>query len=384
MPERSFTPTPERSTLAYDIQFDIEDYQILNSRRPKISPEEFTRKKIQLDQLKIHNLQTTLGERFNAQVLQITYHLINGQLFNTDHDEPFLEIIKRGQIFRENNNSQDVKREKAEVTGFTKVQEILNDPNFEGKIIIISPKGDENSIYQHNFFDVCTKNENGTITMSRYNCKLSYQEFYEAANLIDHFNNLLPNSKDSDFLENPLLTYKSLKEIHEILHQQEETLSLSEYKKLLEACTPLIIVYISALTENHDAKQIARIYNSILNYADEFFFKEDNRPTLFKSTSTPQLLYRTIEYFAKQTVRQVAGGCGIQSGFSTSSLISVGLLSPYSVAEFGLGSGSCENCGASEGHFHCPGCGGKITSGMGITTCPHCGLTKEEAGSKCA
>lgn len=34
-------------------------------------------------------------------------------------------------------------------------------------------------------------------------------------------------------------------------------------------------------------------------------------------------------------------------------------------------------------YFNCPRCGGKIESGKGITTCPHCGLTKEAAGSTC-
>ena len=33
--------------------------------------------------------------------------------------------------------------------------------------------------------------------------------------------------------------------------------------------------------------------------------------------------------------------------------------------------------------FECPGCFGKIASGQGITKCPHCGLTKEQAGSIC-
>lgn len=33
--------------------------------------------------------------------------------------------------------------------------------------------------------------------------------------------------------------------------------------------------------------------------------------------------------------------------------------------------------------FSCPKCGKPIPSGRGITTCPHCGITKEEAGSIC-
>lgn len=33
--------------------------------------------------------------------------------------------------------------------------------------------------------------------------------------------------------------------------------------------------------------------------------------------------------------------------------------------------------------FPCPRCNGPIPSGFGIETCPHCGLTKKEAGSTC-
>ncbi len=37
----------------------------------------------------------------------------------------------------------------------------------------------------------------------------------------------------------------------------------------------------------------------------------------------------------------------------------------------------------NEAYFECPRCHGLIKSGLGITTCPHCGLTKEQAGSSC-
>lgn len=36
-----------------------------------------------------------------------------------------------------------------------------------------------------------------------------------------------------------------------------------------------------------------------------------------------------------------------------------------------------------ESSFPCPRCGQPIPSGRGITKCPHCGITKEEAGSPC-
>lgn len=37
----------------------------------------------------------------------------------------------------------------------------------------------------------------------------------------------------------------------------------------------------------------------------------------------------------------------------------------------------------NRGKFNCPKCKGEIDSGKGIETCPHCGLTKQEAGSTC-
>ncbi|MFZ2152963.1 MAG: hypothetical protein WAV41_02795 [Microgenomates group bacterium] len=36
-----------------------------------------------------------------------------------------------------------------------------------------------------------------------------------------------------------------------------------------------------------------------------------------------------------------------------------------------------------EKYFRCPKCKGKIKSGEGTETCPHCGMTKQEAGSVC-
>lgn len=37
----------------------------------------------------------------------------------------------------------------------------------------------------------------------------------------------------------------------------------------------------------------------------------------------------------------------------------------------------------SEGYFDCPRCKGPIPSGRGITTCPHCGIKKEECSGGC-
>lgn len=376
MPERLLT----RAQVGYDILFDIVDYQNLYHSKSRLSPGEFDRQKCQLDTLKRHNLKSALGERFNAEVFCVTYYFASGQLFNADHDEPFLEVIQRGQKHRQQAGSAEIVREKAEAAGFAAMSRILLDSQGESlserKVIIISPRGNKNSIYQHNFFDVYQKNHDDTITMSRFTCKFNYCQFRQAAANIDPFANLPPNPTDADFLATPLLTYKSLTEICKILSPQEETLPLNQYQQLLEICTPLITSYLQALAaENVDPGKINKLYAAILNVADDFILKPAMRQQLTEliHQSLP-LLVPAIEYYSRLPVRPVAAGCGIQTGFrsNVNGQLSI-VMTHWSVAEFGLGNRSLTaektlNC-------RCPFCSRQvnavITSGRII--CPSCG-----------
>lgn len=381
MPERLLT----RAQLGYDILFDIADYQNLFREQGGLTPQEFARRKTQLNTLKKHNLESLLGERFNAEVFQVTYHLTNGQLFNTDHDEPFLEIVKRGQKYREVAGSKEVEREKAEVTGFEKMSRILLDCQGESlserKVVIISPEGSEHSIYQHNFYDVYSKSADGQITMSRLTCKFNYQQFRQAAITVDPFADLPQNPTDADFLAIPLITYKSLAEIQEILSPQEETLPLNQCQKLLEVCAPLNTNYLEALAaENVNVNQTSKlcntILNAILNVADDFILKPAMRQQLTELIRQPRaLLAPAIEHYGLRQVRPVVAGCGLQSGFSVSShLLSLGLTSsPWTVAEFGLNNN--KSLGEKTLNCQCPFCRQQVEAIItcGKIICPKCG-----------
>lgn len=351
---------PERAILGYDPQFDINDYR-------RASGEDIP----QLHMLKRHNLETMLGERFNVELSQVSYFVENGQLKSPDHNEPFLEIVKRGQEYRLKLGSRDALREAAEVEGFAKVQQILTDLDSqpEKKVIVISPKGPTGSIYQHNFFDVYSKNPNGQITMSRYTSKLSYQEFRQAATLLDPFTSLPASPMDTDFLKSPLETYRSVDEILEILHPSEKTMPLREYQKLIEACMPLILAYINALAQGSPVYEIGKIYNALLNYADNLVLSPKTRLAFDPLASKPPSINHLVADFGWQPVRPVAAGCGGQSGFSNSPNI---FGSPFSVSEFSFGQDQygtleihCEECGATysrdKGKLEksCRNCGGK-------------------------
>ncbi len=84
-------------------------------------------------------------------------------------------------------------------------------------------------------------------------------------------------------------------------------------------------------------------------------------------------------YYARQGTATVAGGsCPVTRTKS--------FLSSNSIID-GLKSGISLNSMAEGDYFECPKCDGKIPSGEGRTSCPHCGLTKEahakEVGVTC-
>src|SRR3989344_3637097 len=214
--ENGVSPHHNKPILGYDPRFDQETYQVLSFQKDSLAPKEFTRRKKQLDTRTEHNLETALGERFNLQISQIEYRIEDNRLTSAEHDEPFLDVIKRGQRYRQEHGSDDVAREIAEVEGFERLQQIIampdNTVSSEAnlnkseaddtvsalKAIIISPRGRPNSIYQHNFLDVYEKKGNQVI-MTRYTTTASYDQSRQAADKIDPFNNLSANPTDADF-----------------------------------------------------------------------------------------------------------------------------------------------------------------------------------------
>ncbi len=376
-----------RPILGYDPLFDTQVYRELASQKKSLTQEEFVRRKAQINLRTRHNLETALGERFKVEISQVNYQVIDGHLQSPEHDGPFVEIVKHGQKYRQKNDSKETARELAEVEGFTRAEKILTDPQFDGvKIIIISPRGQNGSIYQHNFFDIWEK-RGDCVTMSRYTTSATYEQLREAAAAVDQFNNLPQNPADADFLKTPLLAYKSLEQILSLFPPDEGIITRQELEEITAICSQLIINYVN--------NPLLKTYIALLNFADALVKKAPSLETLIRETahfqtySTPDVgsrINQLINYFGNFPVRQVAAGCGLQGDPSPifNFQFSIFNFNPYSVAEFGK---NCPECHASADHFHCPrdkgGCGGKIPSGAGITKCPYCSLTKEQAGSNC-
>jgi len=319
--------------LQYNINFDQTAYHTLLKQEGQIPPSEFAQKLINLNALVRHNVETAIGERYNVELFQETYQLFGNEIFSESFAEPFLEVVKRGQRFRKAIGSNDLEREAADVEGFKKIQTLLvenNLPNF--KVIIISPKGPRSSIYQHNYFDVYEKLTSGQIRMSRLTCKFSYEDFAQAAKAVDKTITLPENPTDADFLASPATTTKSIAEIKQIFHPQQETTPTGEYRKLLEACAPLISIYLNNICQEN--------YYAILNFADIYMNKhhvinnQSHRQEIIRMVKREENLAQTAAMLGSLAVREVKTGCGISAGANSNSGLSI--LNPFSVADFGM------------------------------------------------
>ncbi|OGD89813.1 hypothetical protein A3D07_03355 [Candidatus Curtissbacteria bacterium RIFCSPHIGHO2_02_FULL_42_15] len=356
--------------LGYDQDFDKKAYKTLSLQQDSFVPQEFTRRKNQLDTRTKHNLETALGERFNLQISQVIYRIEDGRIISEEHDEPFTDVIKRGQRHRQENGSGDVEREKAEVEGFEKVQNILTDPQHQdAKVIIISPRGKTDSMYQHNFFDIYQK-EGAQITMTRFASTSSIPEFLEAANQLDPFNNLTKNPKDCDFLKNPLSTYKDYEEIIENLNLDENAMTQNDYQKLTETVAALKLSYLNALYhQRYD--EAKKIFIATLNLSDDIILNPGYYPDLRNQILAAPPAELIAAYGWRQP-RAVLAGCGLQTNFAGQNPGEfLSALFPYSLLNFAPFART-ENADTSD--FPCPRCGHIITYGAGISKCPSCHL----------
>lgn len=381
-------PIPIEATRAYSTLLDVRAFRNLLSQKELLQPEKFARKLSELHALTRHNVETSLGERFNVELSKEGYQITNHLIFHPSYEEPFIEVIRRGQEYRWDNGSNDTRRENAEGVGFEKVQDLLTRPNVpsDEKIIVISPKGSQDSIYQHNFYDVYQKGQASQITMSRFTCKFSYDQFYEAAQMLDSLTDLPENPNDSDFLSSPLITYKSLVEINQTFSPQEDTMSQPEYAKLIEACALLINDYISNLSQNPQEYDAEKEYYRILRFACVYTgigpqtYDVFARRSIIEEIRRPILLPRVALTIDRQTLSAVKTGCGI-SGQISSSFKILSLTRPFSVADFSKLGRNIEGEDDEEViDFQCPGikadgtkCTYIVRAYSGVRKCPQCG-----------
>jgi len=353
---------------AYEPRFDRRAYQFLESKN-KQNLDAYTRKQ----------LETHLGERFNVLLSTTRYEIRNGQIFGENTDEPFMQMIQRGVEYRKKyGNSADHEREAAEAAGFKRIEETLLSEKAEigDMMLLVSPPGEKNSIYKHNFYDVFTlkQDEKGKyVEAIRYSSSLTNDEYVEK---LRPFRDFKEDVKDADFLASPIPIspfFKTADQVHRYLHKNHEFIEKEEFEEILAITAPLITSYINTLSEKPFDQNLQFLtYNAILNKADIAFslVRQKDKQKLLKEYLLQSRMSAKSDIFmlGKQPVRAVATGCGLSKGFSVSKGLNTAF-SPFSVSEFAAG--------RNQEWFICPRCNYKADGPIG-NMCPGCKLTKEE------
>lgn len=304
-------------------------------------------------------IDTFLGERLNVLLSKTKYEIRNNLIYGQDLEEPFIEVMKRGVDCHrraEGENRVDKKREEAEVEGFSKIQEVICNPDTPvGTVMLsISPQGGKNSLYQHNFYDIFTlKEENGKrfIGSRRYSSALAIKEYKDLLSPLSFMGNILD---DADFLSSPIkvenVFFENADQIHSYLHKHHEFMKVEEFERVLQACERLKQEYIRMRNP--------RILDAIQNKADiEAGFVKG------KGRGITLTIDQEIDILGGQSVRKVASGCGPSGSVS---------MSPFSVSDFAME----DKYGNRE--FRCPECkkiNRRPKDGL-IKNCKHCGSNK--------
>jgi len=320
-----------------------------------------------------------IGERLNVRLSKSRYEIRNGLIYGKDMDEPFIEVMKRGVDYRrktQGENRVDRKREEAEVEGFLKIQEFMLNPNTPtGTMMLsISPVGNKDSSYQHNFYDIFTlKEEQGKrfVEAGRYSSALTIAEYKDKLSPLNFMGNI---SEDADFLKNPLkiddVFFENAEQIHAYLHKDHQVTENEEFERIRNSYERLKQEYI----ENPDPK----ILDAIKNKADEKGGFVLNKADIFYDPiigpSIPLTVSQEIDYYGNRKVRVVATGCGSSGSSSGDSLNELNNSSPFSVSEFG----KLEDDKYGSRKFECPECG-KVNvrpKDTLLKNCQHCNSSK--------
>lgn len=369
MPERIHAINSEipKAQLAFNVELHISARRNFEIAEELLSPAEFKRQEEQLNLRFEEDLKSEIRERFCTQQYQTIYSLRDGKLINSQYDQPFSKIIKKGIESRRQNGSADQTREQAELIGFERVEQILNGAAEPSTVVSISPRGTKESIYQRNFFDVFQKQENDQIIMTRFTSTATLEGFQAAAQKL---NPAVPRPivpTDAYFLSHPLKTTASLEQILEAIELDKTAIEKDYVETIVENCLPVILAYVNNPSEAG--------YIAAVNLADILAGKKTLPNSQFNDSAIERLsdslsFRSTFNYLASLSVRPVQTGCGFSgSGRTETEFTSRAISNVWSVADFGRG-----GLDEDKGDFDCPRCGETITYGAGITECPGCGL----------
>ena len=374
--------TIDRRKLAYDCQFDIDTYQKITRLEGAIPPQEFVQIMLTWQREVMINLETNLGERFNAQLFEVHYPLEKGRMMHPRQNVPFLDSLVEGQQHRlgqDTNLNHNQKRELAEVISFSAVESCFAETPRSNKTFInpSPPSGD----YGGNFIDVFDseqKKDQTYVRLRRFAVSTTLKNHWEIAQLLTE-NQLASNNHqdeiDIKIKSVAIKTSKTTDEILDLYLLDQTALNLEDYRQLKNKYQPFASEYINAVMSGKSTRELEQIHNAGLKYADIQMGEDiDSTGTV---TITPANNHQEIPFIinvlGNQDLRPVVTGCGIQGNLNG------GYVDLTYSSLFNINSFDYLKSSKDKSDFHCPGkkdgspCSYIIRYGSGVRKCPKCG-----------
>lgn len=364
--------TKERKKLAYNCQSDIDSFNRLKNLEGKIEPADYAQQFLSWYQETQINLETNLGERYNAQMFEVNYPIKNGRILNPFREKPFLDNIVEGQqdyLGESRHLNHNQKRELAEVIAFSAVEgHIMDSPN--ANFINPSPPGGD---YEGNFIDIFNlEKEDGKdfVQIRRFAVSTPKEDHWRIAqkltgNALD--NQTPPEEQDVVLKEIVIKTTKTAKDLLNLYIPDQNALSLEGYEKLKVEYKPWTKNYIEAIMNNCSLSEAEDLYENSLKFADFKTGKAIDKTGTVNRTSTHSA--KDIPHlnlmFIDQPLRPVSTGCGFQGRSTSRDLLSTTIynlnLTEFSSSEKTLCC-TCPFCNTpveakiAGGEISCPNC----------------------------
>lgn len=350
----------EKSQLTYDLAMNMTLYGALKKFENPNSTAYLEVKK-QLDAQTKFDVETMLGERCNVLLSSYTVDVTPAGLVPRGYAESFLTIIKRGQENREKQGSNAVDREKAEVIGAEKMQQIFCDPNTPiGTMVLSFSPPREGTIYNKRFHDIATLklDENGKrcVEIRRYSSSLDKKEYAAILHRLDPSRPyVIPT--DVALLSNPIQkrpdnTITNADDLHKMLHKDHGYTAREDFEQAIEACEPFAHAFLQYLAEfPYDWDGNAeRLDVTTIKFDQELKDIRGEKKALEKgvvyvredNTIRYLPLQQQYQHYKKLEVETIMTGCGISGGSRTRiskdglSVIGEVANSPFGVAAFGV------------------------------------------------
>lgn len=281
------------------------------------------------------------------------YRYVDGKIIDEISGEPLEKLLRNGQ-------------QKEETEAFIRIQEEMRDQNVV--VAHFSPANEE------------LRYPKGAVDLW---IRLGERVFWSRATVDDNFEKMSEvygragGSKvasEKEMLSKPIrLERVTSEELWRQLKVTKEKRGFSQ-AQIQEVTRQVVADFEQKFGRNFvtDADKVFRVYSAVMTEVKNWIKRK-----VAVVVDQIRVGWRMLQDFAYQplVVTQMAtGGC------DSSTL--VGRLGNKIMGVVGLVTGYINSLVEGKS-FNCPRCNGKIESGKGIETCPHCGLTKQEAGSAC-